>query len=97
MSVLGRIHAVGMATINVMCALGRMAFDLAMIGGCMWFWEKGYRFPGVGILLGLFALWCLVDIITALGVFGLPEPDYDRGARREVRKALRRLRMTRRW
>jgi glucose dehydrogenase len=97
MSVLGRIHAIGTAAINIGCALVRMAFALAMIGGCIWVWEAGYRSWIVVTVLGLVAMFGLTDIIAALGVFGLPEPNYDRAARREVRKALRRHRMMGWW
>jgi hypothetical protein len=97
MKVLGRIHVFGMTAINVAGALGRMAFDLAMIGGCIWVWREGYRSLIVVTVLGFVAVLALIDIIAALGVFGIPEPDYDRAARREVRKALRRHRMMRKW
>jgi hypothetical protein len=97
MWLLGRIHQVGVAALIVTGALLRIAVGLAVIGGCVWVWNEGYRFSGLLVILGALAAWGLINMVLALGAFGSREPDYDRRVRREIRKALRRSRMVRRW
>lgn len=96
MSLLGRIHEVGVTAIAVGYALLRIALGLLLIGGCAWVWVDGFSFPGLDLILGIFCIWGLGNMVLALGAFGPPTPDPERSARREIRKALRRARMTRR-
>jgi hypothetical protein len=96
MSLLGRIHAVGVATIVIGYALLRIALGLLAIGACVWALAEGFGLPGLNLIFGMVIVWGLVIVVMALGVFvGAPAPD--RNAQRETRKALRRARMLRRW
>jgi hypothetical protein len=96
MSLLGRIHGVGVATIVIGYALLRIALGLLMIGGCVWALANGFNLPGLNLIFGMIIIWGLVMVFMAFGVFvGVPAPE--RNALRETRKALRRARMMRRW
>jgi hypothetical protein len=96
MSLLGRIHGIGVATIVIGYALLRIALGLSIIGGCVWAFSEGLGLPGLNVIFGMIIVWGLVMVVMALGVFvGAPAPE--RNAQRETRKALRRARMMRRW
>jgi uncharacterized membrane protein len=95
---LGRIHAAGVTAITILFALFRMGVGVGVLGGCVyvWPWASDLASSGIDLLVGVFAVWGLVMVVLALGVFvGAPSPE--RNARRETRRALRRARMTRRW
>jgi hypothetical protein len=96
MSLLGRIHGIGVATIVIGYALLRIALGLLMIGGCVWSFSEGFGLPGLNVIFGMVIVWGLVMVVMALGVLvGVPAPE--RNAQRETRRALRRARMMRRW
>lgn len=96
MGFLRLLNEIALAIIIIVLTVIRVGAGLIIIAGCVAFVSR-FHVPSVlWPVVGLFVFLGFIAIVTALGPF-ITDPDPDREAARETRKALRRARMLRRW
>lgn len=95
MSLFGPIHVAAVMAVVTGKAIFKITVGLLIVGGAILL-ANHFRVPAIALAAVPLALMGVMTIALSLGPFAAVSSP-DRHARREIRKALRQARMTRRW